>query len=280
MQSDPESTEPRQTTLRLSGRLELIAWLFQTERDPWCRHKSADVGVAPRDMAASPTPKRLEDGPRIPCVTRRYTARPGRRRKRAAGHRTVSGHLRSYCRSISQIHPASPSQLTEAVMANESAGKTSASSPLDDSNGRIERTRRPLPIAVADRHAASGRRVTSKCPLGGAGDATVRRMSMMRLYRVILPVDDVEAAARFDSTLFDQSGVRVSPGRHYFACGDVTIAVYCPHADGDDRNPRPNFDHAYFAVDDLEEVYRRAERFGRGLSPAIGDGRYRLPLLR
>ena len=28
----------------------------------------------------------------------------------------------------------------------------------------------------------------------------------------------------------------------------------------------------YFAVDDLEDVYRRAERLG-GLSPAIGDGR-------
>ena len=103
-------------------------------------------------------------------------------------------------------------------------------------------------------------------------DATVRCMSMMRLYRVILPVDDVEAAARFYSTLFDQSGVRVSPGRHYFACGDVTLALYCPRADGDERNPRPNFDHVYFAVDDLEGVYRRAERLG-GLSPAIGDGR-------
>ena len=100
---------------------------------------------------------------------------------------------------------------------------------------------------------------------------------MTRLYRVIVPVDDLEAAAGFYSTLLGQEGMRISPGRHYFACGDVTVAVYSPRADGDPRDPRPNFDHVYFAVDDLEEVYRRAERLG-GLSEDIGDGR--LPMGR
>jgi predicted enzyme related to lactoylglutathione lyase len=37
------------------------------------------------------------------------------------------------------------------------------------------------------------------------------------------------------------------------------------------RDPRPNFDHVYFAVDDLENVYRRAQGVG-GLSTVIGDG--------
>ena len=73
------------------------------------------------------------------------------------------------------------------------------------------------------------------------------------------------------STLFDQPGMRVSPGRHYFACGGVTVAIYSPRADGDQQEPRPNFEHVYFAVSDLEEVYRRAERLG-GLSETIGDG--------
>jgi catechol 2,3-dioxygenase-like lactoylglutathione lyase family enzyme len=95
---------------------------------------------------------------------------------------------------------------------------------------------------------------------------------MMRLYRVIVPVDDVESAAHFYSTLFGQPGARVSPGRHYFACGDVTLALYSPKADGDRRDPRPNFDHVYFAVDDLDEVHRRAEQLG-GLSMETGDGR-------
>jgi len=93
----------------------------------------------------------------------------------------------------------------------------------------------------------------------------------MRLYRVILPVDDIEVASRFYSTLVGQPGVRISPGRHYFTCGDVTLALYSPAADGDRRDPRPNFDHVYFAVDDLEGVYRRAERLG-GLSTDVGDG--------
>ena len=97
-------------------------------------------------------------------------------------------------------------------------------------------------------------------------------MSTMRLYRVIVPVDDVESSALFYSTLFGQQGARVSPGRHYFVCGDVTLALYSPKADGDRRDPRPNFDHVYFAVEDLEEVHRRAERLG-GLSMDIGDGR-------
>jgi predicted enzyme related to lactoylglutathione lyase len=96
-------------------------------------------------------------------------------------------------------------------------------------------------------------------------------MTMPQLYRVVIPVDDVESAARFYASLLGQPGARVSPGRHYFACGDVTLAVYSPKADGDEREPRPNFEHVYFAVDDLEDVYRRAEQLG-GLATARGDG--------
>lgn len=96
-------------------------------------------------------------------------------------------------------------------------------------------------------------------------------MAALRLYRVIIPVTDLEGAQHFYATLFDQPGVRVSPGRHYFTCGDVTLALYSPMADGDDRRPHPNFDHIYFAVGDLDAVYRRAEDLG-GLSQEVGDG--------
>jgi len=97
-------------------------------------------------------------------------------------------------------------------------------------------------------------------------------MSTPRLFRVILPVDDIEPAAAFYAELLGQSGMRVSGGRHYFRCGDVMLAVYSPKGDGDRREPRPNWDHVYFAVDDLEEVYRRAQKLG-GLSTHVGDGR-------
>ena len=97
-------------------------------------------------------------------------------------------------------------------------------------------------------------------------------MSSARLYRVILPTNDLAAAVEFYAALLDDAGIRVSPGRHYFRCGEVTLALYDPAADGDARAPRPNFDHVYFAVEELEVVYRRAERTG-GLSTVTGDGR-------
>ena len=96
-------------------------------------------------------------------------------------------------------------------------------------------------------------------------------MAAARLFRVILPVDDIEAAAPFYAALLDDAGMRISPGRHYFRCGDVMLAVYDPGADGDARVPRPNFDHVYFAVDDFPGAFQRAERVG-GLSPETGDG--------
>ena len=96
-------------------------------------------------------------------------------------------------------------------------------------------------------------------------------MASARLYRVILPVDSLDDAVRFYAALLDDAGMRISPGRHYFRCGEVTLAVYDPAADGDARTPRPNFDHVYFAVDDLETVFARAERLGT-LSTEVGDG--------
>jgi catechol 2,3-dioxygenase-like lactoylglutathione lyase family enzyme len=97
-------------------------------------------------------------------------------------------------------------------------------------------------------------------------------MSTPRLFRVILPVADIDPAAAFYAELLGQPGMRVSGGRHYFRCGDVMLAVYSPKGDGDPREPRPNWDHVYFAVDDLEDVYRRAQKLG-GLSTHVGDGR-------
>jgi predicted enzyme related to lactoylglutathione lyase len=96
-------------------------------------------------------------------------------------------------------------------------------------------------------------------------------MNALRLYRVVLPADDLDRATAFYSTLLADAGTRVSAGRHYFSCGEVILALYDPRADGDARDPRPNFDHVYFAVDDLEAVYRRARATGR-LSREVGDG--------
>ena len=96
-------------------------------------------------------------------------------------------------------------------------------------------------------------------------------MASARLFRVILPVNDIETSATFYAALLDDAGMRVSPGRHYFDCGGVVLALYEPRADGDDRAPRPNWDHVYLGVSDLPAVFERARTLG-GLSPHVGDG--------
>jgi catechol 2,3-dioxygenase-like lactoylglutathione lyase family enzyme len=84
----------------------------------------------------------------------------------------------------------------------------------------------------------------------------------MRIFRVILPAGDLEASVAFYSSVLEDSGWRVSPGRHYFDGGDVILAIVDPHADGDPWEPRPNFDHVYFSVTGLEAALARVTATG------------------
>ena len=84
----------------------------------------------------------------------------------------------------------------------------------------------------------------------------------MQIYRVILPVADIEKGQAFYEFLLDKKGTRVSRGRHYFDCGGVILAVFDPRADTDDRDAKPNPDHIYFAVSDLAAVHARAQQAG------------------
>ena len=43
----------------------------------------------------------------------------------------------------------------------------------------------------------------------------------------------------------------------YFECGGVVLACFHPRADSDPRDATPNPDHVYFAVNDLDDCYRR-----------------------
>lgn len=91
------------------------------------------------------------------------------------------------------------------------------------------------------------------------------------LYRVIVPVPDIERGIEFYTELLGIEGETVSPGRHYFDCGGVILALYEPEGDGDAGIAQPLPDHVYFAVPDLENVFARAQRLG-GLSTETGDG--------
>src|SRR3954469_16546238 len=83
-----------------------------------------------------------------------------------------------------------------------------------------------------------------------------------RLFRVILQVSDIEHAARFYGAVLALPGERVSRGRHYFDCGGTILACFDPRADGDPWDAKPNPDHLYFAVDDLDDLFARAKAAG------------------
>ena len=91
-----------------------------------------------------------------------------------------------------------------------------------------------------------------------------------RLYRVIVPVPDIDRGVAFYKELLGFEGETVGPGRYYFDCGGVILACFDPRADGDDFDATPNPDHVYFAVKDLDAVFRRARSLPcRKLDPQI-----------
>lgn len=92
----------------------------------------------------------------------------------------------------------------------------------------------------------------------------------MKLYRIILPVGNIEKAAQFYSSLLGMSGERVSPGRHYFNLEGTILACYDPKADGDDGDPQWKMhdnQYIYIAVDNLEETFQTLQ----GLNPLMMD---------
>jgi uncharacterized glyoxalase superfamily protein PhnB len=88
---------------------------------------------------------------------------------------------------------------------------------------------------------------------------------MARLFRVILPVGDIERAASVYGELFSSPGSRVSPGRHYFDCDGVILACYDSAADGDGPAEPCRYapsQYLYFAVADLDATFASASRLG------------------
>jgi predicted enzyme related to lactoylglutathione lyase len=92
-------------------------------------------------------------------------------------------------------------------------------------------------------------------------------MMTPRLYRVILPVRDIETAVKFYSGLFEMKGQRVSSGRHYFDLGGTILAVYDPVADGDPAEEWKHhpYQYVYIAVSDVDASYLRARALGATL---------------
>ncbi len=81
-----------------------------------------------------------------------------------------------------------------------------------------------------------------------------------RIFRVLLEVSNLDAAVAFYTELLATPGRPVRGGRHYFDCGDLILGLLDVSAEGREAAPMPQ--NLYFAVDDLEEVHRRAEALG------------------
>jgi predicted enzyme related to lactoylglutathione lyase len=91
----------------------------------------------------------------------------------------------------------------------------------------------------------------------------------MRLYRVIVPVKDIEQASRFYSAVLGEPGQRVSGGRHYFGSsrGGAILACYSPRDDGDAKKYGDNWllhplQYVYLSTDDLEGARARCVAAG------------------
>lgn len=87
------------------------------------------------------------------------------------------------------------------------------------------------------------------------------------LYRVILPVSDIEAASHFYAAILGEPGRRVSRGRHYFGSSEqgAILACYDPAADGDGVGEgwhHHPLQYVYFSVQDLEQARRDCEAAG------------------
>ena len=82
-----------------------------------------------------------------------------------------------------------------------------------------------------------------------------------RLFRVIVQVGHIDAAAEFYAALLELPGTRVSIGRHYFDCGGTILAAFDSQRE-DGFAPRPHSDHVYIAVNDLETAHARAREAG------------------
>jgi len=92
------------------------------------------------------------------------------------------------------------------------------------------------------------------------------------LFRVILPVSDIETAQRFYSAVLGSPGTRVSPGRHYFDCDGTILACFDPIADGDGYQPTPLPEPIYLAVADLHAAFDACRAGGATFSEASPPG--------
>jgi catechol 2,3-dioxygenase-like lactoylglutathione lyase family enzyme len=83
----------------------------------------------------------------------------------------------------------------------------------------------------------------------------------MKVFRVMLPVGDIDAASTFYGEVFGSPGERVGVNRHYFDGESVVVACIQP---GDKPAVIPNPEHLYLSTTDPLESVRDTWTAGGG----------------
>jgi catechol 2,3-dioxygenase-like lactoylglutathione lyase family enzyme len=91
----------------------------------------------------------------------------------------------------------------------------------------------------------------------------------MRLFRVMVPVGDIDAAAAFYGRVLGMAGERVSGGRHEFDCEGTILVCEDAGAAGEVAGIGAHRGTVSLATDDLLGTWRRlvADLGTRGVSP-------------
>jgi predicted enzyme related to lactoylglutathione lyase len=75
----------------------------------------------------------------------------------------------------------------------------------------------------------------------------------VKVFRILIPVGDIDAGATFYGEVFGDAGERVGANRHYFRSGDVIVGVIQP---GDKPVMEPNPEHLYLSTEDALDGVR------------------------
>ncbi len=97
------------------------------------------------------------------------------------------------------------------------------------------------------------------------GESTMQ----LALYMSAIRVKALDSAVPFYDELLGQSGVLVSPGRHYYYLGGVALALREPYAH--DLELLPNPDWIYIATDDLDKARSNAGSAGANVTEDIQE---------
>ncbi|MCB0283430.1 MAG: VOC family protein [Calditrichaeota bacterium] len=85
---------------------------------------------------------------------------------------------------------------------------------------------------------------------------------MAKLVKIVVPVSDIEQAAKFYFNIFGIKGSRVSAGQHFFNLDDCILECYDPLADGDSLGQGwMHHENQYicFAVKNLDATFIRVK---------------------